>query len=48
MRHAIKMCEGVVEAGLKREVAISEQLYGFMLIQSTTDMVSALSVDREV
>lgn len=28
MRHAIKMCERVVEAGLKREAAISEQLYG--------------------
>ena len=46
--HTMKLWRRVVEARLRREVAISEQQYGFMPRKSTTDAMFALSVDRKV
>ena len=40
--HSMKIWERVVEARLRREVAICEQQYGFMSRKSTTDAIFAL------
>lgn len=40
MSHSVTICEGLFEARLKREVAITEQQYGFMLRTSSAEIGS--------
>ena len=44
--HTMKLLERIVEARLRREIAISEQQYRFMTGKSTIDAMFALLMEK--
>ena len=47
MSHTMKVCERIIEAGLRDSVEISKQQYGFMPGKGTTDAIFALKMLME-